>query len=232
MNENRFNTKLARGSRSLDKSVCYNTQLNSINQAFSAIRVNSAKKTHFAGRQAGAREAEMAGLSHDHIQRVGRWNSESMENNYLTCLPRTAIRVIQEFPEEKGCFWLPRALVTPPLSLQRMIFPWAEEWQERMRTEPSVQTICGGGFLRTIILQDAVLLLRQLGTHEMFKSAEFVSFAENLNRSKADTVPPAEVEIQRVVPEINARISDLSLSRKQQYRRRSLQRDGKVWRKT
>ena len=103
----------------------------------------------------------------------------------------SSIRVIQGFPEEKGCFWLPRALATPPLSLQRMIFPWVEEWQERIRTEPSVQTICGEGFarllveLRTIILQDDAVLLRQLGTHEMFKSAEFVSFAENLNRSMA-----------------------------------------------
>jgi len=129
LNENWFKTKLARG-RSADKAVSYNTQLTSINKAFAEVGVNSVKKTH-SGRQAGAREAEMAGLSHDHIRRVGRWNSESMENSYLTCLPRTAIRVIQGFPEEKGCFWLPQGLITPPLSLQQTVFPWVEEWQQK-----------------------------------------------------------------------------------------------------
>lgn len=82
LSENWFKSKLARG-RAIDKSVAYNTQLTSINKALAAVGINSVKKTH-SGRQAGAREAEMAGLSHDHIRRVGRWNSESMENSYLT----------------------------------------------------------------------------------------------------------------------------------------------------
>jgi hypothetical protein len=226
-NENWFNTKLTRG-RAADKSICYNTQLSSINKAFAAVGVNSVKKTH-SGRQAGAREAEMAGLSHDHIRRVGRWNSESMENSYLTCLPRTAIRVIQGFPEEKGCFWLPRALVTPPLSLQQKVFPWVEEWQQRMQDDASIQTICGEGFLRLlvelrpIILQDAVLLKQLEPNHEMFSSrifqcSEFASFSEQLNRSINNATPPAEVEIQRVVPEINSRISDLSFQIQSLYR--------------
>ncbi|CEP20124.1 hypothetical protein [Parasitella parasitica] len=201
-NANWFNVKLARGSRSSEKSVTYNTQLTSVNNAFAAVGINSVKKTH-SGRQAGAREAEMAGLSHDHIRRVGRWNSESMENNYLTCLPRTAIRVIGGFPEEKGCFWLPRSLLSPPLTLQRKIFPMVEEWQ----ADPSCQTICG---------EDAVFLKQQAEEHEMFQqeifqSEEFNSFAENLNRCINSTTPPSEIEIQRIVPEINSRISDLAL---------------------
>lgn len=219
LKENWFNTKLARG-QNIDKSIAYNTQRTSISNAFKAVGVNSLKKTH-TGRQAGAQEAEMAGLSHDHIRRVGRWNSESMENNYLTCLPRTAMRVIQGFPEEKGCYWLPRSLVTPPLSLQKRIFPLVEEWQQRMQSDPSVQTICGEGFLglsvelRTIILQDAVFLKQlvpdhEIFRHEIFQSEEFASFAEELNRSINNTTPPAEVQMQRIVPEIHSRISELT----------------------
>ncbi|KAG2211038.1 hypothetical protein INT45_013577 [Circinella minor] len=156
--------------------------LSSVNNAFAAVGINSVKKTH-SGRQAGAREAEMAGLSHDHIRRVGRWNSESMENNYLTCLPRTAIRVIQGFPEEKGCFWLPRALVTSPLSLQH----WC-------------------------------LNMKCLVTYEVFQCEEFIAFAEELNCAINSTTAPAEVEIQRVAPEINSRISDLALQIQSLYR--------------
>ncbi|KAG2209610.1 hypothetical protein INT45_007237 [Circinella minor] len=226
-NENWFDTKLARG-RSLNKPVSYNTQLNSVNNAFAAVGINSVKKTH-SGRQAGAREAEMAGLSHNHIRRVGRWNSESMENNYLTCVPRTAIRVIQGFPEDKGCFWLSRALVTPSLSLQKKIFPMVEEWQQNMQEDSSCQTICGEGFLkllvelRTIILQDAVFFKQlvpdhEIFSHEVFQCEEFTTFAEELNRTINSTTPPAEVEIQRVVPEINSRISDLSSQIQSLYR--------------
>lgn len=219
MNQNWFKTKLTRG-REAHKSVSYNTQLNSVNTAFAALGITSVKKTH-SGRQAGAREAEMAGLSQDHIRRVGQWNRESMENNYLTCLPRVAIRVIQGFPEEKGCFWLPRALVSPPLSLQKKIFPSVEEWQQKMQEDPTCQTICGEGFLkllielRVIILQDAVLLKQiapdhEMFSHEVFQSSEFRSYSEALIRAMNNTTPPAEVQIQRVLPEINSRISELA----------------------
>ncbi|KAI8051852.1 hypothetical protein BDF21DRAFT_303673, partial [Thamnidium elegans] len=68
----------------------------SISKAFAAVGTNSVKKTH-SGRQTGARNAEMTGFSHDYIGRLGRWNSESMENSYSTCLPRPVIRVIQGF---------------------------------------------------------------------------------------------------------------------------------------
>lgn len=152
-----------------------------------------------------------------------------VENSYLSCLPRTAIRVIQDFPEEKGCFWLPHALVTPPLFLQQKIFPLVEEWQQKMQEDSSIQTICGEGFLkllvelRIIILQDIVFLKQLEPTHEIFgreifQSVEFTYFAEELNRSINNTTPPAEVEIQRVAPEINSRISDLSLQIQSLYR--------------
>lgn len=115
------------------------------------------------------------------------------------------------------------------MSLQQKIFPLVEEWQQKTQEDPSVQTICGEGFLRllvelrVIILQDAVFLKQVEPTHEMFghkifQCAEFTSFAEELNRSINNTTPLAEVEIQRVVPEINSRISDLSLQIQSLYR--------------
>lgn len=85
--------------------------------------INSTDKAHLGRQQTGAREVEMAGLYHDHTRRVGTWDSESIEDSFLTGLPRAAIIVVQGFPEEKGSFWLSRALVTPPLSLQQREFP-------------------------------------------------------------------------------------------------------------
>ncbi|KAI9361753.1 hypothetical protein BD770DRAFT_306195, partial [Pilaira anomala] len=71
------------------------------------------------------------------------------------------------------------------------IFPLAEEWQQKMQDDPFVQTICGEGFLgllvelRIIILQDVVFLKQlepshEMFDHEIFKSSEFLSFAEEL----------------------------------------------------
>lgn len=131
----------------------------------------------------------MAGASLDHIRRVGRWNSEAIENSYLTCFPRQAMIIIHGFPKERGCFWLPRALVVPPLSLQRMIFPELEDNLQQMKNNREMHTICGEGFLKLLgelrvsILQDAVLLKMSnpeypIFEHEIFKSAAFLSFSE------------------------------------------------------
>ncbi|KAG2212224.1 hypothetical protein INT45_008091 [Circinella minor] len=211
-NENWFDIKLARG-RSLNKPVSYNTQLNSVNNAFAAVGINSVKKTH-SGRQAGAREAEMAGFSHDHIRRVGRWNSE---------------KLFKDFRKIKAAFGF-LAHLSPHLCLfKKKIFPMVEEWQQNMQEDSSCQTICGEGFLkllvelRNIILQDAVFFKQlvpdhEIFSHEVFQCEEFTTFAEELNRTINSTTPPAEVEIQRVVPEINSRISDLSSQIQSLYR--------------
>ncbi|KAI9325988.1 transcriptional activator of glycolytic enzymes-domain-containing protein [Pilaira anomala] len=142
---------LTRGQKA-DKSVSYNTQLTSIDNAFEAIGFNSKKKTH-SGRQAVAREAEMAGLSLDHIRRVGKWNSESMENNYLTYLP---------------------------------------QWQQKMTDGRFEQTICGEGFLRLLV------------------DWRFASFSEELTTAMDITTPPAELEMQRIVSQVNSRINELA----------------------
>ena len=145
-NRNWFSIKLCPGrSSDTTKAVCYNTQLNSVNRAFDALGIYSSKKTHSC-RGSGAREAEMAGASLDYIRRVGRWNSETMENSYLTCLPRQAMRIIHDFPEE----------------------------------------------------------------HEIFKPATFLSFSEESLFAISNTTPPAEVEMDRVVPHINGRFNELS----------------------
>ncbi|CEP11099.1 hypothetical protein [Parasitella parasitica] len=99
-----------------------------------------------------------------------------------------------------------------------------KEWEQRMQANSSCQNVCDEGFLkllillRTIILQDAVFLKQQTEEHEMFQhdeifqSKEFNSLAENLNRCCINsTTPPSKIEIQRIVPEINSKISDLAL---------------------
>lgn len=54
----------------------------------------------------------------------GCWQAGSMENNYVTSLPRRTIRPLD--PVDGVLFFLERAVITPTLSLQQKVFPNAE----------------------------------------------------------------------------------------------------------
>lgn len=76
---------------------------------------------------------------------------------------------------------------------------------------------------RTIILQDAGFLKDVAPSHEIFKdeifqSEEFTSFAAQLHHAIDVTVPPSEVEFQRIAPEVHFRISDLTTQIQSLYR--------------
>jgi len=80
--------------------------------------VTSLKKTH-AGRSQGAKHAELNGTPEGQILRAGRWNNDALTNYYLTHLPRKVMRSIAGFsPSMQGNFYLPRAEVLPPRSLE------------------------------------------------------------------------------------------------------------------
>ncbi|OBZ80450.1 hypothetical protein A0J61_11501, partial [Choanephora cucurbitarum] len=114
-NELWFDIKILKGNKGITNENDYSTQYKSICKVLDACGINSQKKIH-AGR-------EIAGTSEDQLRRHGRWNAQSMENNYLTSLPRQSIRVINGFPAAGGQFWLPRASVTPSEDLQAKVFP-------------------------------------------------------------------------------------------------------------
>lgn len=55
-----------------------------------------------------------------------------MTSCYVTTLPRKFMRGVADFdPGYPGAYYLPRDAVTPPPSLQRMIWPWVDGWTAR-----------------------------------------------------------------------------------------------------
>lgn len=218
-NEEWFDIKLVKG-QDRTKEIAGSTQYDSINKVFEAVGINSTKKTH-SGRGSGAREAELNGASLDHIRRVGKWDAGAMEASYLTNLPRAAISIIHGFPEQKGCYWLPRACITPSTSLQRKIFPDVEMWQQKMENGEAEETLCGTGFLkmlqemRTVILQDAVLLREHnpgnvLFNHPIFQSDEFKEFAAESMHAMRTTETPLNVRAQEVMPHFQEQLKAIS----------------------
>ena len=87
-----YDIKLLKCGSDRTKFMSYTTHLQAFNSAFSFIGLQSKAKTH-VGRGSGARMAELAGASEAQIRRLGRWYHQSMENSYLSSLPRQTLKL-------------------------------------------------------------------------------------------------------------------------------------------
>lgn len=108
--------------------ISYETELNWVNRAYKGTGVFTRKKTH-AGRSNGARAAELRGVSESEIRRAGHWNTDAMTNCYLTNVPREFAKAMAGFDlRTPGNYYIPRARVPVPESLERVVWPWVDDW--------------------------------------------------------------------------------------------------------
>ena len=117
-----YSIRLIKGSTSTTAAFSYNSQREWVTRAFQYAGIFSQKKTHI-GRSAGAKMAELKGISEDQIRRAGRWNQEQMMGCYLNSLPRKFMRIMAGHSSRMGCFEIPHAGITPPDTLLFMIQP-------------------------------------------------------------------------------------------------------------
>jgi len=164
--------------------------------------------------------AELAGASEAQIRKLGRWNNQAMEKCYLTTLPLQAMRVLAGFQGEKGHFYLPRMTLSPPAALQSMIFPEADIWLGKLERNECEPNIAAAGFLnlltilKTVILQDSVIMKQKYPTHPIwthciFSSEEYIKFEDQLKLALVTTIDPSESLLQRAVPLLNEKIQNL-----------------------
>ncbi|GJJ75411.1 hypothetical protein EMPS_07769 [Entomortierella parvispora] len=102
------------------------TQINSTAAIMRTCEVYSTKVTH-GGRHAGTSEAYHLGLELEHIRHLGRWVMGQMENFYAPKNPVIGAFYMAHFNHMDKPYLIERDLVTPPLDLQRQIFPWIEK---------------------------------------------------------------------------------------------------------
>jgi hypothetical protein len=151
------------------KEVSFSTHYKAVKNMLDSLGIKSTVKTHM-GRGSGSRIADVLGASEPDIRRSGRWNQQAV-SCYLTSLPRETMRTLARFPKDRGHFYIPRAAVEPPESLQEQIFPEVTHWATvhglfgESVGDPTVEhSIATDGFLmlmkllRTIFLQDSVFL--------------------------------------------------------------------------
>ncbi|KAG2201228.1 hypothetical protein INT45_014313, partial [Circinella minor] len=128
LNEDRWhNWKVLRGRDDPEKSLSGTQQYKTAKNAFAEHDVFMTRVTH-GGRHASAIEAEALGIPFDLIKRGGGWKDRlvRLETHYLGKLPLQFARGIADFWDK--AFHLPRNNASPSLELQRMIFPWIEDY--------------------------------------------------------------------------------------------------------
>ncbi|KAF9536139.1 hypothetical protein BGW38_010290, partial [Lunasporangiospora selenospora] len=111
--------------KSRTKPLTPKTQIDSTASVMRTCKVFSTKVTH-SGRHAGTSEAYRLGLSLDNIRHLGRWVMGQMEAFYAPKNPIIGAFYMAHFNKPDKPYLLERDLVTPPLPLQRLIFPWIE----------------------------------------------------------------------------------------------------------
>ncbi|MEA2203145.1 MAG: hypothetical protein QOI89_3920 [Solirubrobacteraceae bacterium] len=167
-----YNTKLLVGDDK-DTEIAYNTQYTETWKAFAAAGINSVQKTHVM-RGAGARAAELHGVSEQQINRAGLWSRSSMTSAYLTGLPLKFLRKMAGFTASEGSYHIARAGHQPPAGLLLQVWPWIEEWDRRFAARAEKrrwkegglddEDLAGAGFLqlmkqlREVLLQDLAVL--------------------------------------------------------------------------
>lgn len=93
---------------------------------------------------------------------------------YLSRLPRELLCWMASFLKDEGSFMLPRSEFKPPASLLKLVWPWLEEWLERVHARAQGKGWKAGGLpqddqaaagflkllvvLRDVFLQDSAIL--------------------------------------------------------------------------
>ncbi|KAK9334405.1 hypothetical protein V1521DRAFT_458005 [Lipomyces starkeyi] len=241
-NDTWFDTKLfvqyAARKRATDRTTAIdykNTQMKWTNRMFSEANILSTKKTH-AGRKAGAQMAEIRGVGESEIRRAGRWNRDEMTSCYLTSLPFKCIKAMSGL-SPKGDFYIARAQITPPLELQKKIFPTVDYWLARYYGQTEIDlaiehqgsnsqnletSIAGHGFLRLVeylrevFFQD-ILFLRKLFKdlplwhHELFSEPLFVEWEKHFWElyREPDSERVVSTRLENVIPDVATTITSL-----------------------
>jgi hypothetical protein len=93
---------------------------------------------------------------------------------YLSRLPRKLLRQMAGFLKEEGSYVLPQGDLKPPASLQKLVWPWLQQWLDRIYCRAEGKGWAAGGLqqddqaaasflklllvLRDVFLQDSAIL--------------------------------------------------------------------------
>lgn len=172
------------------------------------------KSNHITSGSIGTRTANELGADAEEIRRHGRWCGDRLSSAYLSPISRVTVRVLAGFSKERGTYFLERANLEVPATLLKQIFPQVDEWEQKVQVATRSPGIATASFLqvmrflKTVILQDSLLLSQKfpssaLWQHPVFLSAEYQQFRAQSQRALAEIQNPFSVQLQAVLPQVH-----------------------------
>lgn len=144
--------------------VHYSTQYKAYTEAFKRVGISTSKVTH-ANRKSALNMIAQEDVAGDQQRRVERWGTDRMVGCYVSSLPVEAMKSLAGFSGRNVNYFLTRTSVIPPMSLQVLIFPDIEYWQDKFKNNDGVQEDIAGpnfllllSYLRVVFLQVSVFL--------------------------------------------------------------------------
>ncbi|KAG2237145.1 hypothetical protein INT48_004647, partial [Thamnidium elegans] len=141
---------------------------------------------------------------------------------YLTGLPRGSMRTSAGFPLVQGHFYLPRAVMEPPVELQHKVFPWADEWLGKIRSGIAESSNSAISFLKMLVtfrvtfLQDVVFMKLKYPCHSifvnpLFDDELFIQFSSDLQAAVIENEgnDPVNMQLRTAVPLIDQRLETM-----------------------
>ena len=189
--------------------VSKTTQEKATKKAKIEAGVESSKVLHIGRKSL----VNMIQVSKDEKLAMGRWARDAMTLCYED-LPMKGILTAAGYSDGIRSYFLPRAVLEPPLELTQLVFPDLDKWialqKAGKKFDHSLSAINLMNqllFLRVVLLQDAVFLKRndewkdlELWNDAVFCSEQFKAFEIKLLDASAKAKVPEEALLQHVVP--------------------------------
>lgn len=138
-----------------------------------------------------------------------------MSGHYLNKLPRKAMRALGGYPVQQGHYWLDREQQQPPVALAQQVFPHVESYIEKLKlaakNNQAETDLAGLGFLkllqflRVVLLQDSVQLMKLwpnhvVFKHQLFKSNVYKDFALSHSAATIVAIDPTSLSLKLAMP--------------------------------
>lgn len=192
------------------KEMRRDTHATAISRMFKDCGIVSCKKCHY-WRGVAAREAQRAGVRHDGIRSLGRWQGGSMDHSYALDLPEAAMRALAGFSAEFRNYFVKRGQVEVPVELEHQVFPELESEMEieNAKSTPNkakIQFLELLKYLRTVLLQDACILMEKfpacaIWNTGVFQSHVFFNFKNDMLTAMETIEEPRSLAMHDVLPE-------------------------------
>lgn len=204
-------------------AISYNHEKSLMKKCLASIGFISKKLTHLS-RKSNSQGADANQISEEQIMRAGHWTTSALVKYYLSPYPFDYIHFSAGFSPFEPYF-IARD-IQPPRELTQLIFPWLEEWIERVESRPDQNLLDSkerdGVILkffnmlkefRVIIIQDLAVRYEKspdsmYSKHEITSHPAFQAFVEEMKKHQYDTsLFPGFQECTSMILQFSAPIS-------------------------